>query len=48
MIKTKTRNGWMGITALEGEHEESCVVLGLAKCILFIHSSSGLFFAGSC
>lgn len=28
MIKTKTRNGWKGITALEGEHEESRVILG--------------------
>lgn len=33
---------------LEGEREENCVILGLAKCILFIHGSYGLFFAGSC
>lgn len=40
----ETENGWKGIKMLEGEHEESCVILGLAKCVLFIHVLSGLFF----
>jgi len=40
--------GWKRIKTLEGEREESRVILGLAKCILFIHVPSGLFFPGSC
>lgn len=44
----ETENSWKGVKTLEGEREESCVILGLAKCILFIHVPSGLFFLGSC
>lgn len=41
-------NVWEGIQVLEREHEESHVILRLAKCFLFIHVTPGLFFPGSC